>query len=128
MSLLKLEDSKKWINAFVVVCCLVVAYLMNKIFLFAGDWLELESKVDHYATLAQLVGFGVGLITFIVLLKVKKIQSHLGEVFAELVKVAWPDKDSTTKLTIGMLIALTIVSSFFLFADFIFQKILELIY
>lgn len=128
MSLLKLEDSKKWINAFVVICCLVVAYLMNKLFLFVGDWFELEAKIDNYSTMAQLFGFVVGLITFVSLIKVKKVQSHLSEVFAELVKVAWPDKDSTTKLTIGMLIALTIVSSFFLFADFLFQKLLELIF
>ena len=77
---------------------------------------------------SQGVGIVIGLGTFIAIIKNKNASSHLQEVYDELVKVVWPDRDSVIKVTIGIIIGVSIVSSILVGIDFSFQKILELIY
>jgi preprotein translocase subunit SecE len=50
------------------------------------------------------------------------------EVYSELVKVVWPDKDSIMKMTVGLVIAVSVISGIFVLVDFTFRKILELLY
>jgi preprotein translocase subunit SecE len=78
--------------------------------------------------ISQGIGIVVGLTTFIAILKNKNASTHMNEVYAELVKVVWPDKDTVIKVTIGIIIGVSIISSIFVGVDFGFQKILELIY
>ena len=41
-------------------------------------------------------------------------------------KVIWPEKNTVLKLTIGIIIAVSIVSGLFVFLDFIFSKIIRI--
>jgi preprotein translocase subunit SecE len=52
----------------------------------------------------------------------------MDEVYNELQKVIWPEKNTVLKLTIGIMIAVSIVSGIFVLLDFTFQKLLELTY
>jgi preprotein translocase SecE subunit len=52
----------------------------------------------------------------------------LKDVYNELVKVVWPSKDTTTKMTIGIAIALVVVAGIFVFVDFLFKYILSFVY
>ena len=128
MSVIKSEDSAKWINAFVAFCSVVAGFLATRFSEQIGIWFDFESKIPNFYILNQALGFIVGASLFIYLLKFSKAHSYLKDVFNELLKVIWPSHDTTAKMTIGLGIALVIVASIFVSIDFIFKKILSFVY
>jgi preprotein translocase subunit SecE len=128
MSIIKSEDSRKWITALVAIAAVLAGFVMYKFVGQLGAWFDLEAKIPHYSLLAQGLGFVTGLGTFVYIFKNSDTSSYLNEVFNELIKVVWPSKDATMKMTIGIAIALVIVAGIFTAVDFIFQKILEIVY
>ncbi|MCP4913631.1 MAG: preprotein translocase subunit SecE [Oligoflexia bacterium] len=128
MSVIKSEDSKKWINSFVAVCSILVGYLVIKFLGQMGEWFDLEAKVKNFLMVSQGVGILFGLGTFIFVTKNVKAAGHMDEVYAELVKVVWPEKDNVVKSTIGIVIGVSIISGLFVAVDFLFRKLLELAY
>ena len=128
MSIIKSEDSRKWITALTVIASVLAGYVVYKFVGQLGDWFDLEARVSSFSLIKQGVGFATGVGTFIYILKNHDTSSYLQEVFNELLKVVWPSKDATIKMTIGIAIALVIGSGIFTVVDFTFQKILEFIY
>lgn len=128
MSVIKSEDSKKWINSFVAVCAILVGYLVIKFLGQMGEWFDLEAKVKNFLMVSQGVGILIGLGTFVFITKNIKAAGHMNEVYAELVKVVWPEKDNVVKSTIGIVIGVSIISGLFVAVDFLFRKLLELAY
>lgn len=128
MSIIKSEDSRKWITALVVIAAALAGFVAFTFVKQLGDWFDLEAKISSFALIAQAAGFVTGLGTFVYILKNDKTASYLEEVYAELVKVVWPTKDTIVKMTIGIAIALVVVAAIFMSVDFIFKKILEFVY
>jgi preprotein translocase subunit SecE len=128
MSIIKSEDSRKWITAITVIAAVLAGFVVYKFANQMGDWFDLETKISNYSIVAQGLGFIAGLGTFIYILKNSETSTYLQEVYNELLKVVWPSKDATVKMTIGIAIALVIVSAIFTTVDFIFKKILEFVY
>lgn len=128
MSIIKSEDSRKWITALTVIAAVIAGYVVYKFVGQLGEWFDLETRVSNFSIVAQGLGFVTGLGTFIYILKNSETSSYLQEVYNELLKVVWPSKDATLKMTVGIAIALVIVAAIFTAVDFIFQKILEFVY
>lgn len=128
MSLVKQEDGKKWINSLIAVIALLSGFVTIRFIEQMGEWFDLEAKVGNFLALTQGAGILVGVLTFVLIFKNTKASTMLKEVYAELVKVVWPDKDSVLKITVGLVIGLSIVSAIFVLVDFTVRKILELIY
>lgn len=127
MSLIKSEDSKKWINSFVAIVSAIAGFIVISFLEQMGEWFDLEAKIGNFPIVVQVAGIVVGLIVFISIVKNKTASDHLNEVYAELVKVVWPNKDEVLKITIGLIFALSIVSGLFVLVDFSFRKLLEII-
>lgn len=128
MSIIKSEDSRKWITALVVIAGALAGFVVYKFVGQLGDWFDLETKVSNFNVVAQGLGFVTGLGTFIYIMKNSETSTYLQEVYNELVKVVWPSKDATVKMTIGIAIALVVVAAIFTSVDFIFKKVLEFLY
>ena len=128
MSIIKSEDSRKWITALTVIASVLAGFVVYKFANQLGAWFDLEAKVAQYGLISQALGFFAGAGTFVYILKNSDTSSYLQEVYNELVKVVWPSKDATTKMTIGIAIALVIVAGIFTVVDLIFKKILEFVY
>ena len=128
MSQVKIDDGKKWINSFMAILAVIFGYLSVSFFDQLSEWFDLEAKIKSFALVKQLVGVFLGLGLFMLISSNKKAMNHMTEVYSELQKVIWPEKNTVLKLTIGIIIAVSIVSSIFVFLDFIFQKLLELTY
>ena len=56
MSVIKTEDQRKWINAFVVLSCAIVGYLTIQGTKQLGEWFDLEAKVQYFEALIQGTG------------------------------------------------------------------------
>jgi len=128
MSIVKSEDSRKWINSFVAILSILAGFVTIRFMEQMGEWFDLEAKVNHFLYLSQGIGITIGLVTFIGVIKNKAASTHMQEVFDELVKVVWPDRDSVVKVTIGIIIGVSIISSILVGVDFSFRKLLSLIY
>lgn len=128
MSIIKAEDSKKWINFFIALISILCGYLTIKFLGQMGEWFDLEAKVPYYLGVSQGAGIVIGLVVFLVVKANTQAQEHLNEVYGELVKVIWPDSESVVKSTVGILIGLAILSSVFVGVDYVFRELLNLIY
>jgi preprotein translocase subunit SecE len=89
---------------------------------------ELEARINYYDMIIQGVGLAIGIITFIVCVKNKGVVKYLSEVFGELLKVVWPDRESSVKVTIIVIIGVAIVSALLVLADFLFNRVLTYLY
>lgn len=128
MSIIKTEDGKKWINSFLAIMAILIGFLSIRFLQQLSEWFDLEAKVGNFLLVSQGVGILIGLSLFIFGIKNFKIKGHLEEVYAELVKVVWPDKDSVVKVTIGIIIGTAIVCGLFVLVDYITQQLLSLVY
>lgn len=128
MSLIRIEDRKKWTNAFVVLVSVLTGFLVISATMQLGEWLDLEAKVKHLLMTVQGLGIVAGVCAFFIIQKNKKSSSYLQECYMELVKVVWPDRSSVVKSTFVILIGVSLISLVFLGMDVVFRKLLEWIY
>jgi len=128
MAVTKAADGRKWINGIIALGAIVCAFYVILFVGQLGEWFDLEAKVNNFKAVAQGVGVLVGLGTFLFILKSKKCSAFLNEVYAELVKVVWPDKDGVMKLTVGIMIALTICSVVLFIIDYLARQLLGFFY
>ena len=56
MSILKIEDKKKWLNAFLALASVVIGFVMMRFCLQLGEWFDLEAKVPNFNLIIQAVG------------------------------------------------------------------------
>ena len=128
MSLIKIEDKQKWINAFMIIAAFFAGYIANSFVHQLSDWFDLEARIPGFKVLPYAAALLAGVGTFLILRFRKEVGQHLDEVYTELVKVIWPDRDSTFKVTIGIMIAVAIVSALLVLVDFLVNQVLNLIY
>jgi preprotein translocase subunit SecE len=128
MSIIKSEDSSKWINALVAIAAILAGFVVIKFVDQLGAWFDLEAKISNFALVSQGAGVLAGVLVFVIILKNSKSSSYLQDVYNELLKAVWPTKDTTLKMTLGLVVALTIASGVFVFCDFVFKKILSFVY
>ncbi len=128
MSALKEADSNKWINLFVAIVAILLGYISIAFFNQLGEWFDLEAKINNFNILTQFAGIAIGVVAFLYGIKNSTTSSYMNEVYSELTKVIWPDKDSTLKLTFTIVVGVVISAAFLWVADFGIKKLLELFY
>jgi preprotein translocase subunit SecE len=74
--------------------------------------------VPYYFGITQFVSVVIGLVAYIMVFKNSKSSEFLTNVYQEVVKVVWPDKQQTWRHTIVIMIAVTIMGFVFGFFDF----------
>ena len=87
MSIVKSEDGKKWINAFVVIISILVGFIFIRFLEQMGEWFDLEAKIMAFEAVSQGAGILMGLATFFLIFKSHAASSHLKEVYGELSKL-----------------------------------------
>lgn len=112
------NDGRKWIQSSVAIVCIILGYIISRFFLQLGTWFELESKIKFFPAYAKGIAVLIGLATFIGIFKNEKSHSFLKEVYAEMVKVVFPDRNQTARMTIGVMIAVSIIGFILGFFDF----------
>lgn len=128
MTSLNENDGSKWINATVVLVSILLAYLLHAFIQQLGDWFDLEAKIKQFGFVNQGVSALFGVLLFVGVIRSTKAKTFLSEVYGELLKVVWPDKDSTIKLTLIVVVSVSITSGILLAVDIGIQKLLALFY
>lgn len=127
MSLTAKDNGKKWIQSSVAFTCLLLVYILIKFFTQMGEWFELESKIQFYMGITQMISVMISFGAFIYIIKNEKTSSFLEEVFQEAIKVVWPDKNETVKHTVGIMIGVTIVGTLLAVFDLAATWLLSLV-
>lgn len=118
MSMTSTNEGKKWIQATLALSCIFLGYIVVSFFEKMAEWFVLESKIPYFYAITQALGVVVGLTTYIAILRNPKSSSFLDDVFQELIKVVWPDRNQTWKYTVLIMIGVTIMGFVFGFFDF----------
>jgi preprotein translocase subunit SecE len=121
------NEGKKWIQTSVAVSCMLLGYILMSFFETLGEWFELESKLGSYVAITQVLAVLLSLGVFVYIMKNPKTSSFLSEVYAETVKVVFPDKNETVRHTVGIMIGVGIVGFMLGFFDFSASYLLSLI-
>jgi len=121
------NNGRKWINACVAIVCMIFGYVVTKFFMQMGAWFDLESKLKFFE--AYVKGFAViaSLGVFVYLIKNPKSSTFLNDVYSEMTKVAFPDKNQTVRHTIGIMIGVGIVGFILGFFDFSASYLLSIV-
>ena len=118
MSVASNDEGKKWIQTTVALVCILLVYVLISFFEKLAEWFALETVVPYYFGITQLVSVVAGLATYIVIFKNPKSSEFLTNVYQEVMKVVWPDKQQTWRHTFVIMIAVCIMGFVFGFFDF----------
>ena len=121
------NEGSKWIQTSVALTCMVLGYVLISFFETLSEWFQLESKIPNYSAGSQVLSVLVAIGVFVYIMKNPKTSIFLEEVYAETVKVVWPDKNETVRHTIGIMIGVGIVGFLLGIFDFVSSYLLSLI-
>jgi preprotein translocase subunit SecE len=118
MSMTSASEGKKWIQASLAISCIFLGYVVISFLEKMAEWFLLESKIPYFLVMSQVVGVAVGIGTYVAILRNPISSEFLKDVYQELIKVVWPDRNQTWKYTVLIMIGVTIMGFVFGFFDF----------
>lgn len=121
------EDGKKWIQSTVAVVCILLGYVLISFFGKMGEWFQLEAKIPFYEGLTTFISIAAAFVAYIMTFKNPKSSEFLTNVYQEVLKVVWPDKQQTWRHTFVIMVAVTIFGFVFGFFDFAANFLLSLV-
>ena len=121
------DEGKKWIQATVAVVCILVGYVFISFFEKLAEWFALETMIPYFFGVSQFVSVVGALVIYVAIMKSPKSSDFLMNVYQEILKVVWPDRQQTWRHTFVILIAVTIFGFIFGFFDFGANYLLSLV-
>jgi preprotein translocase subunit SecE len=121
------EEGRKWIQASVAGVCILLGYVLISFFDKMSDWFPVESVIPYYFGIARGVAVSIGLVAYIYVMRTPKTSEFLANVYQEMVKVVWPDRQQTWRHTVVIMIAVTIMGFVFGLFDFSANFLLNLV-
>jgi preprotein translocase subunit SecE len=118
MSVASNDDGKKWIQTTVAITCILVVYVLISFFEKLAEWFALETKIPYFYGVTQVLSVLIGLGAYIAVFKNPKSNEFLTNVYQEVMKVVWPDRQQTWRHTFVIMVAVTIMGFVFGFFDF----------
>lgn len=112
------DEGKKWIQAAVAVVCVLAGYVLISFFEKLAEWFALETMIPYFFAITQVVSVVLALTAYVVIFKNPKSSEFLTNVYQEVLKVVWPDKQQTWRHTFVIMVAVTIFGFIFGFFDF----------
>lgn len=111
------NDGKKWIQTSVAVVCIILGYICLSFFETLSEWFDLEAIIPSFEWVSQALAIVIGLTSFLVIINRADTATFLKEVYSETDKVVWPDKDQTFRMTMGIMIGVSIAGGIFWIFD-----------
>lgn len=112
------DEGKKWIQASVAVSCILLGYILINFFEKMAEWFALETMIPYFYGLTQGLSVIIGITVYALVMKNPKSADFLSNVYQEIMKVVWPDKNQTWRHTFVIMVAVTIMGFIFGFFDF----------
>ena len=121
------RDGRKWINTAVALCAIVGGFIIYKFFVQLNIWFALETKVPYFNWVSQGLSMVTALGAFLYIINNKETSSYLEDIYSELRKIVFPDRELTNKQTIIVMIGITVIGFVLGFFDYIASTLLSLL-
>lgn len=112
------DEGKKWIQTSVAVVCILTGWVLISFFEKLAEWFALETMVPYFFVITQVLSVLIALGTYVYIMKNPKTSDFLANVYQEVLKVVWPDRQQTWRHTFVIMVAVTIFGFIFGFFDF----------
>ena len=112
------DEGKKWIQASVAVVCILAGWVLINFFEKLAEWFALETMVPYFFAITQVLSVLIALGTYVYIMKNPKTSDFLANVYQEVLKVVWPDRQQTWRHTFVIMVAVTIFGFIFGCFDF----------
>jgi preprotein translocase subunit SecE len=123
------REQKRWINTSIAFISIITGIVFIMLIDQLNTWFEIEALLPfNFKILSQGTGVLVGLSTFIAILKYPSSSTYVEEIFQEVIKVVWPEKNQTVRMTVGIIIGIVIVGCLLGLFDVISSRILSYIH
>lgn len=112
------DEGKKWIQASVAVSCILLGYILINFFEKMAEWFSLEAMIPYFYGVTQGLSVILSVTVYVLVMKNPKSAEFLANVYQEIMKVVWPDRNQTWRHTFVIMVVVTIMGFVFGFFDF----------
>lgn len=112
------DEGKKWIQASVALVCILSGWVLISFFEKLAEWFPLETMIPYFFAGTQVLSVIISITAFVMIMKNPKSSEFLSNVYQEVMKVVWPDRQQTWRHTLVIMVAVTIFGFIFGFFDF----------
>jgi len=123
-----MQRSKKAVSLIYLACGFVAWMLFRE--MFASIWViaRLPMPADWMVSPVEMLAVGMGVVTFVVLLRNQKVNTFTNEVLTEAGKVTWPNRKETV-LSTGVVSVLVAICAVILFGfDMLWGTVVRVFY
>lgn len=117
------QQRKKWITFSLIAGSALLGFVLSHLLTQVVGTFNLESRLSSLGVrtdirvLIRVISLAVGLLTFVVLSRSKKVNGYMDEVVGELAKVTWPTSSDAGKITFVVMIMVIICGAVFAVQD-----------
>lgn len=122
-----MESNQKWVNLSFLAGAGLIGFVVFLLASRAAAALDFDGRFGHLESSIKIGAVVVGALCFLLLYRSKSATLYMDEVFIELNKVTWPQREETTKGTIAVLIAVTVMGFMFGLVDWLWSHIVNVI-
>lgn len=115
----------KWVTVAVFFVCCVVAFSTSLFLQTLSVWFELESKINSFQYISFLLSGAVGIASWFIIKNQNDWMKFLYETTEEMSKLAVPDKNLTFKMSLVVIVAVSIIGFFLSIFDWLARTILS---
>lgn len=117
----------KWINTILFLGSVLVGFLFNMLLIKLGTWFEFEAKIPQYKYIQLIASIVVVFATMVYVRSRSDLMTFFYETFDEMTKVVFPDKNQSFRLSIFVIIWVTIIGFILTTFDWIARLVIGLI-
>jgi preprotein translocase subunit SecE len=121
-----MKNSRYVLLAFVVATILTGWLLQAATVSAFAQFSVLDSRHFGLVQTSTAIGLVAGLITFVVLIRHKRVMTFADEVVGELVRVTWPTRDETVRASTTVVITAVFTSGVLALYDLLWKNLADL--
>ena len=119
--------ASKWINTILFLASALVGFLFNMLLIKLGTWFEFEAKIPQYKYIQLLASIIVVFGTLFYVKSRTDLMTFFYETYDEMTKVVFPDKNQSFRLSIIVIIAITIIGFILTTFDWVARFVIGMI-
>jgi preprotein translocase SecE subunit len=119
--------ASKWINTILFLGSVIIGFMFNMLLVKLGTWFEFEAKIPQYKYIQLVASIIVVFGTLFYVKSRSDLMTFFYETFDEMTKVVFPDKNQSFRLSIFIIIAVTIIGFILTTFDWVARFVIGMI-
>lgn len=117
----------KWINTLLFLGSVLVGFMFNMMLVKFGAWFEFEARIPQYKYIQLLASIVVVFATMVYVRSRSDLMTFFYQTFDEMTKVVFPDKNQSFRLSLFVILWVTVIGFVLTIFDWIARLVIGLI-